>query len=130
MRKSSSDNPPFSNEHEQRLRPLSYSKAHVILIAFAIDTPDSLENVSHKVTNMICVLVPHSPFPYRSGLRKYARYAGPMSPSFLSVASQIFVLPMLSMLHLKIIIFLMSLELAANKLHALLVQERTKSARL
>lgn len=32
----------------QRLRPLSYSKSHVILIAFAIDTPDSLENVSVK----------------------------------------------------------------------------------
>lgn len=32
----------------QRLRPLSYSKAHVILIAFAIDTPDSLENVTVK----------------------------------------------------------------------------------
>lgn len=32
----------------KRLRPLSYSKSHVILIAFAIDTPDSLENVSVK----------------------------------------------------------------------------------
>lgn len=32
----------------QRLRPLSYSKSHVILIAFAIDTPDSLENVTVK----------------------------------------------------------------------------------
>jgi hypothetical protein len=33
----------------QGLRPLSYAKSHVILIAFAIDTPDSLENVAHKV---------------------------------------------------------------------------------
>jgi Rho family protein len=33
----------------QRLRPMSYSKSHVILIAFAIDTPDSLENVTTKV---------------------------------------------------------------------------------
>ena len=33
----------------QRLRPLSYSKSHVILIAFAIDTPDSLDNVMEKV---------------------------------------------------------------------------------
>ena len=33
----------------QRLRPMSYSKSHVILIAFAIDTPDSLDNVSVKV---------------------------------------------------------------------------------
>jgi len=28
---------------------MSYSKSHVILIAFAIDTPDSLENVTAKV---------------------------------------------------------------------------------
>lgn len=37
-------------EPVQRLRPLSYSKAHVILIAFAIDVPDSLENVTVKVS--------------------------------------------------------------------------------
>ncbi|PLN79864.1 P-loop containing nucleoside triphosphate hydrolase protein [Aspergillus taichungensis] len=35
-------------EDYERLRPLAYSKAHVILIGFAIDTPDSLENVKHK----------------------------------------------------------------------------------
>ncbi|PGH23363.1 hypothetical protein AJ80_02616 [Polytolypa hystricis UAMH7299] len=35
-------------EDYERLRPLAYSKAHVLLIAFAIDTPDSLENVKHK----------------------------------------------------------------------------------
>ncbi|KAI0027614.1 rho small monomeric GTPase, partial [Vararia minispora EC-137] len=35
-------------EEYERLRPLSYSKSHVILIAFAIDTPDSLENVQTK----------------------------------------------------------------------------------
>jgi len=35
-------------EEYERLRPLSYSKAHVILIAFAIDVPDSLENVTVK----------------------------------------------------------------------------------
>ncbi|KAG9126711.1 Rho GTPase [Ceratobasidium sp. 392] len=35
-------------EEYERLRPLSYSKAHVILIAFSIDTPDSLENVTVK----------------------------------------------------------------------------------
>jgi Rho family protein len=28
---------------------LAYSKAHVILIGFSIDTPDSLDNVKHKV---------------------------------------------------------------------------------
>ncbi|KAG9240771.1 putative Rho GTPase Rho 2 [Calycina marina] len=35
-------------EDYERLRPLAYSKAHVILIGFSIDTPDSLENVKHK----------------------------------------------------------------------------------
>lgn len=29
---------------------MSYSKSHVVLIAFAIDTPDSLDNVSVKVS--------------------------------------------------------------------------------
>lgn len=41
----------------QRLRPLSYSKSHVILIAFAIDTPDSLENVSVKVGRVVASVV-------------------------------------------------------------------------
>ena len=36
-------------EDYERLRPLAYSKAHVILIGFSVDTPDSLENVKHKV---------------------------------------------------------------------------------
>ncbi|BGP20252.1 hypothetical protein JCM10213_003061 [Rhodosporidiobolus nylandii] len=35
-------------EEYERLRPLSYSASHVILIAFALDTPDSLENVTVK----------------------------------------------------------------------------------
>lgn len=35
-------------EEYERLRPLSYSHAHVILIAFALDTIDSLENVRYK----------------------------------------------------------------------------------
>jgi GTPase SAR1 family protein len=35
-------------EEYDRLRPLSYAQSHVILIAFAIDTPDSLENVPVK----------------------------------------------------------------------------------
>lgn len=28
---------------------MSYSRAHVVLIAFSVDTPDSLENVTQKV---------------------------------------------------------------------------------
>ncbi|KAF4598467.1 Rho GTPase [Pleurotus pulmonarius] len=35
-------------EEYERLRPMSYSKSHVILIAFSLDTPDSLENVTTK----------------------------------------------------------------------------------
>ncbi|ORY87942.1 GTP-binding protein rho2 [Protomyces lactucae-debilis] len=35
-------------EEYERLRPLSYSKSHVILIAFAVDSPDSLDNVANK----------------------------------------------------------------------------------
>lgn len=36
-------------EDYERLRPLAYSRAHVILIGFSVETPDSLENVKHKV---------------------------------------------------------------------------------
>jgi len=35
-------------EEFERLRPLSYSRANVILIAFAVDVPDSLDNVTAK----------------------------------------------------------------------------------
>ncbi|KAG0253883.1 GTP-binding protein Rho1 [Actinomortierella ambigua] len=35
-------------EDYDRLRPLSYPDSHVILICFAIDSPDSLENVTEK----------------------------------------------------------------------------------
>ncbi|KAJ3122149.1 GTP-binding protein Rho1, partial [Nowakowskiella sp. JEL0407] len=35
-------------EQYDRLRPLSYSDAHLIIITFAIDGPDSLENVTEK----------------------------------------------------------------------------------
>jgi small GTP-binding protein len=42
-------------EDYERLRPLAYAKAHVILIGFSVDTPDSLDNVKHKVR--------HSYFP-------------------------------------------------------------------
>jgi hypothetical protein len=45
-------NDPNPQSLLQRLRPMSYSKSHVILIAFAIDTPDSLENVTTKVRTL------------------------------------------------------------------------------
>jgi len=35
-------------EDYERLRPLAYAKAHVILIGFSVDSPDSLENVKAK----------------------------------------------------------------------------------
>lgn len=39
---------------------MSYSKSHVILIAFAIDTPDSLDNVSVKASPcVVCAYTPH-----------------------------------------------------------------------
>ena len=45
---------PYSGQEEyERLRPMSYSKSHVILIAFAIDTPDSLDNVTVKVREIV-----------------------------------------------------------------------------
>ena len=36
-------------EDYDRLRPLSYPDSHVVLICYAIDSPDSLENVQEKV---------------------------------------------------------------------------------
>jgi hypothetical protein len=41
--------PIRGQEEYERLRPMSYSRAHVVLIAFSVDTPDSLENVTQKV---------------------------------------------------------------------------------
>lgn len=40
-------------EDYERLRPLAYSKAHVILIGFSIESPDSLDNVKHKVRHSL-----------------------------------------------------------------------------
>jgi small GTP-binding protein len=39
-------------EDYDRLRPLSYPDSHVILICFAIDSPDSLDNVQEKVKSL------------------------------------------------------------------------------
>jgi small GTP-binding protein len=41
-------------EDYDRLRPLSYPDSHVILICFAIDSPDSLDNVQEKVLHQTC----------------------------------------------------------------------------
>ncbi|CAD6586314.1 MAG: GTP-binding protein Rho1 [Tremellales sp. Tagirdzhanova-0007] len=42
-------------EDYDRLRPLSYPDSHVILICFAIDSPDSLDNVQEKGLPIILV---------------------------------------------------------------------------
>ena len=53
-------------EDYERLRPLAYSKAHVLLIGFSIDTPDSLDNVKHKVCGHPSY-TSHSTDPFLSG---------------------------------------------------------------
>ena len=42
-------------EDYDRLRPLSYPDTDVILMCFAIDSPDSLENISEKWTAEVSV---------------------------------------------------------------------------
>jgi len=43
------DTEPGRMEYADRLRPLSYPGSHVILICFAIDSPDSLDNIKERV---------------------------------------------------------------------------------
>jgi GTPase SAR1 family protein len=74
-------------EDYERLRPLAYSKAHVLLIGFAVDSPDSLENVKHKVRQIDLsggALMKVIDSFGCSGLKKPTNDA-PASPSFLSV---------------------------------------------
>lgn len=70
-------------EEYERLRPLSYSKSHVILIAFAIDTPDSLDNVTVKwieeVRNICGPTIPILLVGCKADLRPY-----PDAPNFVS----------------------------------------------
>jgi Ras family protein A len=47
-------------EDYDRLRPLSYPDSHVILICFAVDSPDSLDNVQEKVQLPTILLLPTS----------------------------------------------------------------------
>jgi len=61
-------------EDYERLRPLAYSKAHVILIAFSVDTPDSLDNVKHKVGTPITVPTVLSPrYPTKRRSRQWGQ---------------------------------------------------------
>lgn len=59
-------------EDYERLRPLAYSNAHVILIGFAVDAPDSLDNVKHKWIAEATRLCPNVPI-ILVGLKKDLR---------------------------------------------------------
>ncbi|KKY26754.1 putative rho gtpase rho [Phaeomoniella chlamydospora] len=59
-------------EDYERLRPLAYSKAHVILIGFSVDSPDSLENVRHKWVEEARERCPNTPI-ILVGLKKDLR---------------------------------------------------------
>jgi Ras family protein A len=48
-------------EDYDRLRPLSYPDSHVILICFAIDSPDSLDNVQEKWISEVMHFCPGLP---------------------------------------------------------------------
>ncbi|KIL57179.1 hypothetical protein M378DRAFT_113030, partial [Amanita muscaria Koide BX008] len=51
-----------AQEDYDRLRPLSYPDSHVILICFAIDSPDSLDNVQEKWIKEVRRCCPGLPF--------------------------------------------------------------------
>ncbi|KAH8797893.1 ras-like protein family, member A, protein 2 [Flagelloscypha sp. PMI_526] len=49
------------SEQYDRLRPLSYSNTHVILLAYSVDSPDSLENVQDKWISELRHFLPRVP---------------------------------------------------------------------
>ncbi|ODV80132.1 Rho type ras-related small GTPase [Suhomyces tanzawaensis NRRL Y-17324] len=59
-------------EEYERLRPLSYHNSHIVLIAFALDTPDSLDNARHKWVDEVKRYCPGAPF-LLIGLKKDLR---------------------------------------------------------
>lgn len=59
-------------EEYERLRPLSYHNSHVILIGFALDVPDSLENARTKWVEEVRKYCSGSPFVL-IGLKKDLR---------------------------------------------------------
>ena len=58
-------------EDYDRLRPLSYPDSHVILICFAVDSPDSLDNVQEKVSLCFQSLI-SNPWPAGWGFYVHA----------------------------------------------------------
>ncbi|KAK6454447.1 Rho type ras-related small GTPase [Scheffersomyces xylosifermentans] len=59
-------------EEYERLRPLSYFNSHVILIGFALDTPDSLDNARNKWIDEVRKYCPNTPY-LLIGLKKDLR---------------------------------------------------------
>ncbi|KAK4252039.1 P-loop containing nucleoside triphosphate hydrolase protein [Corynascus novoguineensis] len=60
-------------EDYDRLRPLSYPDSHVILICFAVDSPDSLDNVGEKWCSEVHHFCPDVP-KILVGCKKDLRY--------------------------------------------------------
>ncbi|ODV85546.1 hypothetical protein CANARDRAFT_7653 [[Candida] arabinofermentans NRRL YB-2248] len=70
-------------EEYERLRPLSYSKAHIILIGFALNAPDSLDNAAVKWAQEVARYCPSAPV-ILVGLKKDLRPADDGSdPNYL-----------------------------------------------
>ncbi|KAG5421511.1 rho2 [Candida metapsilosis] len=59
-------------EEYERLRPLSYNNSHVVLIAFALDTPNSFENTRSKWVQEVKKYCPNTPY-ILCGLKKDLR---------------------------------------------------------
>ncbi|VVT49571.1 uncharacterized protein SAPINGB_P002335 [Magnusiomyces paraingens] len=78
-------------EEYERLRPLSYSKAHAILIGFAVDSPDSLENAKTKWIEEVNELCPGVPV-LLVGLKKDLR-TNPVAVEEVRKRSSYFVSP-------------------------------------
>ncbi|GMM34356.1 Rho family GTPase [Saccharomycopsis crataegensis] len=62
-------------EEYDRMRPLSYSKANVILIGFALDNPESLRNIRYKWYDEVTRYCPGIPI-ILVGLKKDLRLDG------------------------------------------------------
>jgi Rho family, other len=78
-------------EDYERLRPLAYSRAHIILIGFSVDSPDSLENVRHKWVEEARDRCPETPV-ILVGLKKDLR-EDPLAREEMRRRSQKFVTP-------------------------------------
>ncbi|CAK7892639.1 GTP-binding protein Rho1p [[Candida] anglica] len=79
-------------EEYERLRPLSYNNSHVILIGFAIDVPDSLENARTKWVAEVqkyCTGVPYILVGLKKDKRKDRSNLYVQTPQGEAVAKQI-----------------------------------------